>query len=207
MSTVDSCPITAPLDRAPRAAPVKTVGASGFEPPTPRPPAQPYFQYPRESAKARGKTEATKGRKKQGWAGITAPLLPRVILTAALVGCAAPSEVTLSFPDATDAQLAAAQEAAAEWNACPGVSVHVTREPDGIRLGIVPAGSLGGNNAMTRRRIFKVWVEVEANSAERRRTYAHEMGHVLGLDHADRGIMSVGDASLDFEHVLSEDCP
>lgn len=193
---INNCPITAPLDRAPRAVPAKTVGASGFEPPTPRPPAQPKFEKAPENAKARGKRAAKKCREKQGWGRITALLLP-------LVGCAAPSEVTLSFPDATDAQFTTAQEAAAEWNTCPGVSVHVSRDPDGIPISIVPVGSLGGNRAMTRRRIFKVWVEVDAESAERRRTYAHEMGHVLGLDHTDHGIMGVGDD----DHVTLGDCP
>jgi hypothetical protein len=196
-STDNSCPITAPLDASPPCSAVKTVGASGFEPPTPRPPAQPDRGNPRENAKARGKRAAKKCREMPGWGRITALLLP-------LVGCAAPSEVALSFPDATDAQFMAAQEAAAEWNACPGVSVRVTRDPDdGIPISIVPVGSLGGNRAMTRRRIFKVWVEVDAESAERRRTYAHEMGHVLGLDHTDHGIMGVGDD----DHVTLGDCP
>jgi len=129
-----------------------------------------------------------------------------LVMLVALVGCGAPSEVTMTFEGPSSAFFEA-QEAAAEWNVCPGISVHITREPghDSMRVVAADDDVLDGLAGVTKWNVVgaaRVYVD---ERAARRSVFAHEIGHVLGRDHGASGVMQ--DPPERDAHVDLSDCP
>lgn len=105
-------------------------------------------------------------------------------------GCARGSETLVFTYRGSDATFAAAQEAADQWAAC-GAGIIVTREPGGIPLEEVEETMDEGVQGNTLRdgNGKPELVEVAIGAPDKVGTLAHEMGHALGLEHAERGIM------------------
>lgn len=111
---------------------------------------------------------------------------------------------SLSFPDATPAQFDVAQAAATEWTSVCGVTLPLSRGDGDVLVVVVPAGSLGAHIGQTSGERDPELVRIDARYGEARWIYVHEFGHVLGLDHADHGVMG---AEASDARVTREDCP
>lgn len=123
------------------------------------------------------------------------------LIAAALLACAPPR--SLSFEGAPPDAFAAAYAAASEWNASCGVDWTLSSGPGDVAIVLVPEGTLpslhggevGGDNV----------VRIDARYRSNRALYAHELGHVLRLGHAERGVMA---AFIPYDaHVVAGDCP
>ena len=133
----------------------------------------------------------------------------KYLLCLFLAGCNWPSQISFFFPAAPDDAFAAATQAASEWNAaCPGVQLDVTRSVGDVPIHIVPGEMIAPALAVTHRHSIQRepdFMLVSEGAQTWRSVYAHEMGHALGLDHHDQGIM-LPQTHPDL-HVTPADCP
>lgn len=126
-----------------------------------------------------------------------------IALCMMLVGCAPATEYTFSPNAIADAEdYVEIVAAAADWNACHVVKVHVTRG-GGIPVVLVPAESIPGEQGET-----GFWFGTPQRILYRegnvRAVVSHEMGHVFGLGHDSSGIMTLVSAYQ--ARVSSYDC-
>lgn len=109
-----------------------------------------------------------------------------------VLGCACEHERPRVFAfEGSDAGFEAALAAAAQWSSACGVELDVRRGGDGVPLVEVPAIEEAprkrGATTRAHGRITRVrFVRYEQMET----TLAHEFGHVLGLPHADHGLMA-----------------
>lgn len=127
----------------------------------------------------------------------------KLSLVFALAACSASTEHRLSFPDASPAAFATAAEAAAEWNACPDVTLTLTRGYGDVEVRLVPPEALGPHAGLAAHRPPRV--HIDARFETHRPLYAHEFGHVLGREHGAVGVMRAD--VPDDAHVTPGDCP
>ena len=120
-----------------------------------------------------------------------------------LVACSRGLDGRLSFEGAPPEAFSAAYGAVAEWNAACDTDLTLSSGPGSVAIVIVPAGSLGehGGEADTDHDV----VRIDERFAAEREMYAHELGHMLRLDHKPVGIMS--GSVIWGTHVTRGDCP
>jgi len=124
------------------------------------------------------------------------------LLLAALLACAPARR--LSFEGAPPDAFAAAYEAATEWNANCDVDWTLSSGPGEVAIVLVPTGTLPdfhGGEADTDHDVVRIDERLRAE----RSIYAHELGHMLRLDHKARGVMASPVPSD--AHVSPGDCP
>ncbi len=121
-----------------------------------------------------------------------------------LVACSSSYEPMrgLRFPSATPEQYAAASDAVEDWNKACGLGLTLTRAIGDWEIVLVPQGSLGGHAG--RANLDQERIEIDATFSTTRELYAHEIGHALGLDHRERGIMR--EHWFFGTHVTASDC-
>lgn len=139
------------------------------------------------------------------------PLVMRRSLLLLLWACGSPDALSLRFSDAPPEAYAAAESAVAEWNEACGAGVTLTRQDGDVPIQMQPAGSMGAVSGYTHwhtpwpgGRHEPTHINIDERYAMEREVYAHEIGHALGYEHRDYGIMLPG-APLD-THVTLSDC-
>lgn len=121
----------------------------------------------------------------------------------ALLACSPGLDGRLSFEGAQPEAFAAAYAAVVEWNAACDADLTLSSGPGAVAIVIVPAGSLGehGGEADTDHDV----VRIDERVAAERAIYAHELGHMLRLDHKPAGVMATP-VAWD-ARVTRGDCP
>lgn len=126
----------------------------------------------------------------------------RAAVLLVLIACSdeqpAPRATHLAF-EGSDAGLELAQAAAREWAAQCSVAIEVSREPGGV-----PLYEIGKSRGLTiQSRGAPQVVAVVAGSPQA--TWAHELGHVLGIvHHTPAGLMEA--TAPDGSRVTSAEC-
>lgn len=133
-------------------------------------------------------------------------LLAMLILVCCSVGCGPSSDVTFTF-EGSEEHFVMATEAAEEWNGVCGTHFVITREG-----GHVPMYGTTDMKTSVPRAAITAWGDFRQLEEVRyvpdlayRVVFAHELGHVAGVEHKDVGVMlAVANIRA---HVTPSDCP